>query len=128
MYYICPLVTKIYVCMTGLEQVYLKVSPVRTCHGQSHVCQLSWWVNIVRDGSLLHTSRFILLCWHNRNYVPIWTHLNDSVNCELLIRTLIINHFKLCAFENLSASASYEYSIMNTSRFVHCNLIPNHLM
>ena len=31
-------------------------------------------------------------------------------------------------FENLSASSSYEYSNMNKPRFVHCKLIPNHLM
>ena len=61
-------------------------------------CQPSLPVNSVEGGGLLHTSCFFLLCWHNRNYVPIWTHLNDSVNCELLIRTLIIDHFKLCAF------------------------------
>ena len=103
--------------MTGLEQVYLSwlvnkctchdrstsvpvyLSPAWMCHGQSHTPrQHSWPVNSVWDGSLLHKSCFFLLCWHNRNYVPIWTHLNHFVNCELLIRTLIINDSKFCGF------------------------------
>ena len=95
------------------------------------LCQPSWPVNSVEGGGLLHTSCFFLLCWHNRNYVPIWSHLNDSVNCELLIRTLIINHFKLCAFWKFVCFCKLwisEYSNMNKSRFVHCKLIPNYLM
>ena len=87
--------------MIGLEQAYLKVSPFWTCQGQPHVCQLSLSVSCVRDSSLLRTSSLFLLCWHNSYYIPIWTHLNDSVNCELLLKERIINHFQFCPFWKL---------------------------
>ena len=134
LYFVRPSVTVRH-RMTDLEQVCLEISPVRTCNGQSRACQhractVDQWTAL-RVVVLLHKSCFFLLCWHNRNYVPIWTHLNDSVNCELLIRTLIINHFKFCSFWKFVCFCKLwilEYSNINKSRFVHCNLIPNHLM
>ena len=54
MYYICPSVTKNYVGMTDIEQVYLEVSPVRTCHGvwgvmdsRTRVSSVDEWTAIV---------------------------------------------------------------------------------
>ena len=47
-------------------------------------------VSLTRVSSVDQWTTFVMvayfMCWHNSDYVPIWTHLNVSVNCELVLK------------------------------------------